>query len=456
MQRLLRQKPYNPRSVAILALGLAAVGLFVAAVFAASPSKVQEVSVVEAGVVANPAAPYLLRDGGATGIVGGRLLWTFGDTIFLRQSQSGENGYSSTGALAELSTPSVVSEPLDSKGAPVSPLLPLTAAESAYNKASGDPNERYALWPAAVIPESPSSSLILYNRLKVHPGGLNYEHLGTGMARVSSGSTAAQRLTDELFVGKEDQYLHGYTEYGGYLYLYNCKNRAGTFDSDCSVARAPEGSVLVRSSYRYWNGNSWSTDIAKAVKTIPGSTSGFSVAYNPYLGVFVSTTSIGFSKSIIIRTAPAPEGPWSDSIVAYTASGSIYATTQHPELMTENGRNIMVSYYLPQDNWRGKLQLLSMRLNPRDSSSTPVGTNPGSTGTTSSGTGVSTSSTPAQPVAKYSAGSGSTSAASLETSETLIPAGGGQGQQVNSEKKGFWGQVWWVLTTPWRWLAGLF
>ena len=348
--------------MAILCVLLAVGLLFTVSLFV-KPAKIAQVSVRQLGPVQNPAAPYLLRDGGATGLLGDRILWTFGDTIFFRKSANGKDGYSSSAAYSQLATPTVVSEPLDVKGAPAAPLLPLTQEEEAYNKNSGDPNKRYALWPAEVIHESPDSALILYDRLKVYPGNFNYEHVSTGLARVRSGATTAERVNDSLFTGKSDQYLHGYVKYGDFHYLYNCTMRFASLRSDCSVARTTQ--ILQRSAYRFWDGSSWNEDIRKAAKTIPGSTSGFSVSYNPYLKSFVSATSTAFSKDIILRTAPRPEGPWSDSIVAFTAPSSIYAVRLHPELARNNGRDIAISYYRPEGEFKGKLQLLNLQLTAR-------------------------------------------------------------------------------------------
>ncbi len=457
MKQYLSRIRYDKKSLAILIGCLAATGFFIYSVFAANPSLIKEVAVTPTGVVQNPVAPYLLRDGGASGLLGGRVLWTFGDTIFFRKGDSGEDGFSSTAAYAELSSPTVVSEPIDTKGAPAAPLLQLSNGEKAYNRASGDPNERYALWPASVISESSSTSLILYHRLKVHPGNLNYEHLGTGMARINAGATVAQRLTDELFVGKENQYLHAHAEHGGFLYLYNCKNRAGTLLSDCSVARALKSSALNRAAYRYWDGSSWAADINSTARVVPGSTSGFSVAFNPYLGAFVSTTSTGFSKSIIIRTAPAPEGPWSESIVAHTAPGSIYATMQHPELATENGRNIAVSYYLPEENWKGKLQLLRIRLNPRDANPTAPDTSTPANGGGSAGS-VSGAATSTQAAADYGQ-SGASGSAQDETAnaEALVGSAAESDEAEEPQQpKSFWQSIWSIITAPWRWFVGLF
>lgn len=454
MKQYLGRIAYNKKSASILAVCLVAAGIFIFSVFASSPPLVKEVAVTELGAISNPSAPYLLRDGGVSGLLGGRVLWAFGDTIFFRKSVSGYNGYSNTAAYSMLSTPTVVSEVLDPKGAPEAPLLPFTVEELNYNKNSGDPSKRYALWPAAIIPESSDSALVLFDRLKVYPGTLNYEHISTGLARVRAGSTTAERVNDSLFVGMNDQYLHSHVAQGGYHYFYNCTMRPASMNSDCSVARTT--SVLNRSQYTFWNGSTWTADMTKAAKTIPGSTSGFSVSYNPYLKSFVSATSTAFSKHIILRTAPNPEGPWSESIVAFSAPSSIYNVYQHPELARNDGRDIVISYYRPEGEFKGKLQLLSLRLNPREageaSSSTTPNQNPNATAPASVATSVATiKPVTSSPQADYSYNSGAAG-----STEPVVPAQSEETEQPPTPSRGFWAAVWFYLTAPLRWLASLF
>src|SRR6185295_18518843 len=74
-------------------------------------------SVRELGTVGRPPT-VSVRDGGATGLVGGRLLWLFGDTIFNPRSVDGENLRTCTAALATPGQPLATSEPTDANGAP--------------------------------------------------------------------------------------------------------------------------------------------------------------------------------------------------------------------------------------------------------------------------------------------------------------------------------------------------
>ena len=310
-------------------------------------------SATDLGKLADTAAPNLLRDGGASILLGGRVLWTFGDTIFSPPAVDGSQLRSNTAALAQVASPLAVTEPLDAKGAPQQ-FVPFTAAEAAYNTQSGKPDERYALWPGAMVPIDANRALVFVDRLKVHPGGLNFEDLSTDLAVVTAGSTTSTRA-GALFAVPEALFNHGAVVSGDRVYLYAC-----TPGALCKVARAPLAQAQSRSAYEFYTGSDWSADITRAVKTVPGSTSGFSVIFSTALGRFVAASTPGFSAEVELRTAPAPEGPWSDPVVAWTAPSAIYAVYLHPELAS--GTDLVVSYSRSTGSFTGEIRVIEVGL----------------------------------------------------------------------------------------------
>jgi hypothetical protein len=319
------------------------------------PIGVEIASVRELGVVRNPALGNVLRDGGASGRVDGRMLWTFGDTRFPFQAEDGLQYRSNSAAYASLETPTVLSEPLDARGAP-RPLLPFNAEELAYNAASGRPDERYALWPTAVLPIG-ENGYVLYTRLKIHPGALDHEQVSTGMAFVRQGATQGERLP-EIFTVPEPQFHHAAVNDTGVMHLFACSPST----SRCRVARAPLERMTERAAYEFWTGAGWSPDAGRAVEEVPGTTTGFSITYNSYLERFVALESKPFSGRIVLRTAQGPEGPWSEDLFVHDAGAPIHATTQHVELAAEAGRRFFFSYYMPDGDLRGEVRLVEVTL----------------------------------------------------------------------------------------------
>ncbi|HEX7602279.1 MAG TPA: DUF4185 domain-containing protein [Polyangiaceae bacterium] len=308
------------------------------------------------GVIADPAGASFGRDGCASGPLGGRILYTFGDTLFFKTSVDGKTGRSNTAAYADVSNPTVVTEPLDANGLPAQ-FIPFTTEEQAYNDATGKGDDRYVIWPGKIVPRpGGQSGLAFFNYFRAHPD--HWEGLGTGVAEVQAGATVAVRLPKLVFQAPEPDFTHATFEKDGVIYLYACE--AYGF---CRVAKAPLVGATERANYTFWDGEVWTPDLAQAQVTIPGSTSGFSVAYNAYLGAYVSFSSAGFGNTVRMRVARHPEGPWSGSIDVYTfPTGAIYATGQHTALDADGGRRIYVSAYNDFGNFKGEIVLLELTL----------------------------------------------------------------------------------------------
>src|SRR5260221_2052795 len=180
------------------------------------PAALTVTGTVDLGVVSDPVATSLWRDGGSSVLLGGQVLWSFGDTIFPFQAADGSQLRTNTAALADPGAPLAVSEPLDGQGAPAQ-FVPFTSDEAALN-ASIAPSERIALWPGAMINTDAGHALVIVGKLRIRPGVLNYEALSAELALASAGSTLAQRL-GPLFTVPEPQFVHAAVAKDGALFL---------------------------------------------------------------------------------------------------------------------------------------------------------------------------------------------------------------------------------------------
>ncbi|WP_214319683.1 DUF4185 domain-containing protein [Nonomuraea sediminis] len=115
---------------------------------------------------------------------------------------------------------------------------------------------------------------------------------------------------------------------GGYVYLYGTPNgRNGA----AYLARVPEGSVLDKNAYSYWTGSSWQAGAdTLAAPVVAAPVAELSVQYNAYTGRWLMTYLQG--SDIILRSAPAPTGPWSSpGVVASSADyPGLYGGFMHP------------------------------------------------------------------------------------------------------------------------------
>lgn len=308
------------------------------------------------GVIADPAGANFGRDGCASGPLGGKILYTFGDTLFFKPAVDGKSARSNTAAYADVSNPTVVTEPLDANGLP-SQFIPFTKEEQAYNDATGKGDDRYVIWPGKIVPRPDGQTgIAFFNFFRAHPD--HWEGLGTGVAEVTAGKTVAVRLPKLVFQAPEPDFTHATFEKDGVVYLYACESYGF-----CRVAKAPLAGATERANYTFWDGEAWTPDLAKAQITIPGSTSGLSVAYNAYLGSYLSFSSAGFGKTIRMRVARHPEGPWSAATEVFTfPTGAIYATGQHTALDADGGKRVYVSAFNDLGNFKGEIVLFELTL----------------------------------------------------------------------------------------------
>ncbi|HVZ40468.1 MAG TPA: DUF4185 domain-containing protein [Candidatus Kapabacteria bacterium] len=329
-----------------------------------TPQAPRIAGVRELGTVAMP--PNVIgRDGGFSGIVNGRLLWTFGDTFYNPSAADGSGFRSNTAALADLSNPLAATEPLDSAGAPW-PFLAFTPQEQRYNDSTGKPDERYALWTGSIIPDGERGALVFYEKLKVHAGTLNYEAIGCGIARMSRDTTFAVRDTALLFTTPEPM-LTLATVAGDTVYMYGGKND-GTPYAPVVIARVARSQIDRRSAYRFWDGGGWVEDYRRAAVILGFIPGDVSISWNPWLKSWLAVHSGFFANTIQMRTAPSPQGPWSDPVTMFTgadpaAGSNDYAGKEQPHLAAEGGRRISVTYHQPTGFLSGRIHLVEVVFN---------------------------------------------------------------------------------------------
>jgi hypothetical protein len=106
---------------------------------------------------------------------------------------------------------------------------------------------------------------------------------------------------------------------GETVYVWGCKG-ADAFTSDCYVARAAASALASSAAYTYWNGAGWSprpddaTPITQgggvvSVRPDPGGARRLVMTYVPPLG-----------GTVLARSAPAPEGPWSAAATLFACA----------------------------------------------------------------------------------------------------------------------------------------
>ncbi|QLY30862.1 DUF4185 domain-containing protein [Nocardia huaxiensis] len=102
--------------------------------------------------------------------------------------------------------------------------------------------------------------------------------------------------------------MNAFLKAGGFVYEYGT---ASGRNNAAYVARVPEQAIADLGAYEYWNGDKWvKGDVNAAAPVIGGGVSEMSVMWNDYLGQYIMLTTDPWN-SVVMYTAPSPEGPWS-------------------------------------------------------------------------------------------------------------------------------------------------
>lgn len=316
------------------------------------------------------------RDGGFSALIGGRSLWAFGDTILTAPASDGSTSRTNTPGL---NVPGFLpsTEPTDATGAPAQ-LVPFSSTELTYNQTHHD-GSRYAVWPGGVV-ERGGQGLVFFGRELLEadqdpvPGTW-----AMGIADIAPGATIATRRAGALWGPQDCAWAGPFLGTDGYAYFTavvnrpnraNCPNRSSVVQP-IGMARAPLSSVDVQSSWRFWNGTSWSTNQLQTATMLHILSSTLSVEWNDTLDKYLMVTGIWSDSDYLV--ADAPQGPWSapEQFVTSLPSDPAnrnYHFIQHPEHAGTDDGVLLVHYtrpkVLPGLPYRSETRLLAVDVRP--------------------------------------------------------------------------------------------
>jgi hypothetical protein len=283
----------------------------------------------------------------STDLGNGRVLWLFGDTgvardarrntndaFFIRNSIAIQTGYDPSHAFISFYWSQ------DANGQPSS-FFP------------GDKDSW--IWPGAAA--RVGKGLIVFGQRLVNPGSGPIQFSATGTvaffiadadADPASWQPADAHPPD---LGSQVILCTAAAVHGDYLYAFG--NRDGD-QHDYVVSRfalsdASQGDLSRGEFYQHgrWVSASTMSGLPDVLFNLGAPES--SVSWSSKLGLFVMAQSEGFgSTSLAIRTAPAPEGPWTGPRTIYRPEESfldgqfVYAGKGHPEL---RGADLVLTYF---------------------------------------------------------------------------------------------------------------
>lgn len=316
----------------------------------------------DAGVVPRPPG-HGGRDVGFSAVLQGRSVWIFGDTFLPAVADDGlrwrSSSWSWTSDLAGEDGIQGFEHALGADGMALQ-LLPHTVEEARYNRlreggeycaAKSDCGSRQTPWPGAIVADPAGKrAVIYYLNVRTGPHGpWDFYSVSGSVATWTDPDRPATRVEPPLFSGEEPDWGAAAVLVDGDIHVYACE-----FDGErnpCLLARVPFGAAEERDQYRFWaGGGEWSRDWRAAIPIFDGG-SLFSVHYSEYLGKYVAFYLAGIDSVFRLRTAEAPQGPWSEpeefGMGRPAAEHWNYALSAHPEYSREDGRVEVLSYTRP-------------------------------------------------------------------------------------------------------------
>ncbi len=324
------------------------------------------------------------RDGGYSGQWNGRLVWVFGDTLIRQATSSGQNWFSNTWSASDDFDAGDGLTRLDlgvAETGEITELLPYTSEEQQFNDVHFDRpgcmspcGARYALWPGPVVADPVRNrSLVFYQKVYAEPGEFNFRNVGYSLAVWQNNELNPVRPivssnSDDptlLFTSPEYQPGIGAIVEDDNLYSFICHSQ--WIDLFCSLARVPLQDALSRDAWEFLDGSGrWTSNPRQANDLFKGAPM-MSVAYSEYLSHYVVVYSEPLGGPIVLRTAPRLTGPWSEQVVigyplpSDNGNGWVYDGLMHPDLTTENGQVLFLTYTRGVAGTR-EVRLLKVRL----------------------------------------------------------------------------------------------
>jgi hypothetical protein len=153
---------------------------------------------------------------------------------------------------------------------------------------------------------------------------------------------------------------------GPIVYVFGC-NQEG-LSIPCRLARVAPDRISERQAWEFYGGpQSWLKATGESNIVFDGNDM-LSVSYNPYLQRDLAVYSRPLSRAVVLRTAPRPEGPWSQPLQVFEGrrpendAGWIYDAMEHPQYARLNGKVIYITYSRQTGPVTFELRLVAVEL----------------------------------------------------------------------------------------------
>ena len=338
------------------------------------------VSATHLGIVGEHAG-VRARDGAISARMGGRSVWTFGDTPLTVPGADGDswsnNTLSWTSDLDASDGLALDGNHLDASGAPTEFLPPLPWEREYNRRHDRDDCEEepcgaeFAFWPCHIVPDpARGRALVFFSEIWRVVGQGTWRGVGSGIALWDGEGPLTRPVqnpnpdtpTPTLMWGEDTiAYTNAALVVGDDLYAYGCKQLG--FNHRCRVARVPLADALDKRAWRYYTGSGWSPNPNAAVPVFNGGAAGSTVFYVPAFDAYMLAYSQTFTEDMLYSVSRTPWGPWSEPRLLFEGlpawnNGFNYSGHGHPEFAEDDGRVQYFTYAHATGLLQGDLPLV--------------------------------------------------------------------------------------------------
>ncbi|OLL25545.1 hypothetical protein NEOLI_002174 [Neolecta irregularis DAH-3] len=307
-----------------------------------------------------------VRDVGHSGVIDGKIIWTFGDTISKDKDGNMTGLAPNTAAYGDwmLWTSSSYERQLDDNDRP-NQFVPYTQEEYNFWKDSnwaGD--HRIGIWVSNVVQTGPGEGIAFYDKSSILTESLeNIKRIGTGVAKVYAKDEGpiADRVHDIIFDAQTDPSWGCFTTYkeDDYIYAFG----EWTADKNVYLSRVAVADVFSKDKYEYWNGQTWQSQSLtlpdEAAKVFWNIQSGTIWKSNHHAGKYVMLYMTNWADDTLrMMWSDSITGPWNiENQVQVMKLPSCensfnYCGYAHPQFGDDS--ELLVSWTSPQS---GQVQL---------------------------------------------------------------------------------------------------
>lgn len=208
-------------------------------------------------------------------------------------------------------------------------------------------------WPRAGLAQKNGYFLFYSIMNNFGVGPYDYFRVGQGIAWAQKPEGPYSRIKnkDSDFFWNDTEPAFGsalLTDRDGWVYVYG-RYASEPAKYSAALAKVKPEDLKVKEKYLYYSSEvssqSWTTDINEVSPVFENIAEEFSVSYNNYLKAYLAFYFDTQTDTAVLRTAPAPWGPWDEvkKIITCSKEDYCFSAKEQPGFSAEGGKRVVIT-----------------------------------------------------------------------------------------------------------------